>query len=180
MKRCSACLAEKESSGFYSCVGQKDGLQSRCIQCCKHSAAAWNRSHKDLRNSRRRKPPREKQTRDQLLAKKREQESARYAANRERIKNRVALWKKTKGRASVRANNALRDASKLKATPRWANLRQIADIYEQARFIAGSHVDHIVPLRHPLVCGLHVEHNLRVIPARENCSKQNRYWPDMP
>lgn len=41
-------------------------------------------------------------------------------------------------------------------------------------------VDHTVPLNHPLVCGLHAHTNLRVISARENRIKSNRYWPDMP
>lgn len=41
-------------------------------------------------------------------------------------------------------------------------------------------VDHVIPLRSKLVCGLHNEFNLRVIPAIENNKKGNRYWPDMP
>lgn len=34
-------------------------------------------------------------------------------------------------------------------------------------------VDHIVPLNHPRVCGLHVAWNLRPMPARTNGAKGN-------
>lgn len=58
----------------------------------------------------------------------------------------------------------------------WAQVRAI---YEQAT--AGiDEVDHIVPLSHPLVCGLNVPWNLRVTPKWYNQSKSNNYWPDCP
>ena len=41
------------------------------------------------------------------------------------------------------------------------------------------HVDHTVPLKSKLVCGLHCEANLRLLPGRENQAKSNRIWPDM-
>ena len=36
-------------------------------------------------------------------------------------------------------------------------------------------VDHIVPLKHPLICGLHNEFNLQVITAEDNRNKSNTY-----
>lgn len=61
----------------------------------------------------------------------------------------------------------------------------IKEIYSLARLrtaLTGVewHVDHLVPLRHPKVSGLHCAANLRVITAQANRKKGNRVWPDMP
>jgi len=41
-------------------------------------------------------------------------------------------------------------------------------------------VDHIVPVNHPYVTGLHCEANLEIITVAKNEHKSNHYWPDMP
>jgi hypothetical protein len=70
------------------------------------------------------------------------------------------------------------------ATPAWATHEKVLEIYEQARKISEltgvqHHVDHVVPLTSKMVCGLHNEFNLRVIPATDNLKKHNRTWPGM-
>ncbi len=70
-------------------------------------------------------------------------------------------------------------ARKLQATPEWVDQKEIQLIYSIAHE-KGLEVDHIVPLRSELVCGLHVQDNLRCIPSDLNKFKLNRYWPDMP
>lgn len=77
-----------------------------------------------------------------------------------------------------------RRAVKKQATPRWADHEKIARLYELAAVLNADgcafEVDHIVPLNSPLVCGLHVENNLQLLPKVGNRSKGNRAWPDMP
>ena len=68
----------------------------------------------------------------------------------------------------------------LKATPSWANDFFIEEIYMLCQLrteLTGikHHVDHIVPLRSKVVCGLDVHNNLRVIPAEDNMKKGNRH-----
>jgi hypothetical protein len=80
----------------------------------------------------------------------------------------------------LNARTAKRHAAKIKRTPMWANHKAIERVYAQAKLaeaVTGfpHHVDHIVPLQGKNVCGLHVEHNLQVLEAGENCSKGNRF-----
>lgn len=122
-----------------------------------------------------------------------------YEANKVKAKLAARVWKlanpekvralgqsyATANPDKLRANDARRKASKLRATPAWANHRYIALWYkvavlEELRTGHKCHVDHIVPLRSKLVCGLHVEHNMQVMLGIDNLSKGNRHWPDMP
>jgi hypothetical protein len=79
-------------------------------------------------------------------------------------------------------NNAKRKVIKT-ATPAWADLKAIKEIYAKAVTISLAtgvmhHVDHVVPLISDRVCGLHTEANLEILSMEENCRKGNRWWPE--
>jgi len=73
--------------------------------------------------------------------------------------------------------------AKLHRTPAWLTeddhwmMEQAYDIAQKRTKLFGFpwHVDHVVPLQGKLVSGLHVPHNMQVIPARDNCSKANNF-----
>jgi 5-methylcytosine-specific restriction endonuclease McrA len=109
---------------------------------------------------------------------------AKYAEMRERENELARQWKKNNPSICA-ALNTKRVAAKRRAIPSWANLAEIERLYEVARALTAStsiehHVDHIVPLVSPIVCGLHCEANLQILHGRENQAKGNRAWPDMP
>jgi hypothetical protein len=74
---------------------------------------------------------------------------------------------------------ARRRAMILKATPPWVDLNAVKMFYTEAAARSEGdmlyEVDHIIPLVHPLVCGLHVPANLQVIPKVENQRKKNKF-----
>lgn len=104
--------------------------------------------------------------------------------NPEKRKANLKKWS-SENPDKCNAQTAKRRATKLNATPAWADPFLIREAYSLARlrtkvFGFKWHVDHIVPLQSKKVCGLHVENNLRVIPAINNRRKSNTSWPDMP
>ena len=95
------------------------------------------------------------------------------------IHNNSKRWRQTNP-GKVCASVVLRSNRIAQATPQWACVKTIERIYELAATISLTtsiphEVDHIIPVTNPLVCGLHVPHNLQVIPATENRRKHNRY-----
>jgi hypothetical protein len=79
-------------------------------------------------------------------------------------------------------DRAARRAAIINATPPWANRNELIKIYKQARLMENEdgikrHVDHIIPLNHPLVCGLHIPCNLQILEAKENLDKSNKFEP---
>lgn len=75
-----------------------------------------------------------------------------------------------------RAIAAARRARKLQAQPGWSELAEIKRLF--ASRPEGFHIDHGIPLQHPLVCGLHVPCNLEAIPNAQNLAKSNHFDPD--
>ena len=192
MKKCSKCGLEKPKSEFYARPERTNGVRSSCKACDVLKAMAFQASHPDKQKAALAKYYRDQKERDK--AKSPEWHAARLAAH----KAKAAKWRKEHPGANAKSvaawyrahpdKTAVYRATKLRAAPAWANQFFIQEAYALARLRTEQktgghdkwHVDHIVPLRSKLVCGLHVENNLEVIPAYRNRSKGNRYWPDMP
>ena len=200
-KTCSACGETKALSEFHRKKHNADGYHGTCKRCAnayyaKHRKenrdrylayeAEWRASHRENVKLAQRKwraantELAKERTRVAALKAYRARPYARWTAmEQQQHRDRVNSWRRANPShgASFRAK---RRAAEKRATPVWANSFFIAEAYRLAAlrtklFGFSWHVDHIVPLQHPLVCGLHVESNLNVIPASENQKKHNRF-----
>ena len=187
MKVCSRCGIEKKFEEFHKKKRAGDGYYSHCAEC--------DNKRKRLSYLRPDVAENKKKYREENAAKNIE------FAKEYREKNKVALREKRRlnvdhkreiDRAysqkfpeKISAKSARRRAYKLQATPNWASKKHIDIFYliakeESERIGEPCHVDHIVPLKSKLVCGLHNEFNLQVLKGKDNLEKHNTWWPDMP
>lgn len=122
-----------------------------------------------------------------------DRKNAWYTANRSAVIQRATTrpaaqlreyrnnWKQN-NLVKIRADTKARRRRHREATPPWLSRRQkteIRQIYQTAitmTKVTGEQyvVDHIVPLRSDIVCGLHVPWNLRIITREENLAKSNK------
>lgn len=163
MKTCCDCAQAKPLEEFYVRRRASDGRQRRCKPCQKIFMASWYADDSE-------------RIRQRTDAWKRDNDDRRRAANERYRRENLA------GGA---ANTLWHKAKKLNAIPPWADRKAIDAFYERAAELTKEtgiphQVDHIVPLESPVVCGLHVQHNLQVLTAAENRAKWHRGWPDMP
>jgi hypothetical protein len=167
-KLCAKCGCSKPHSEFGANGARKDGVQTYCRTCTKQymAAKAYDKvrwvEHKGAESERNKKY---RMSRADTL---KPVDRARSLLNR----------KLNPGR--VRAHNIARKHGEKRATPVWADMGAINAIYAEAKSLEAKdgirrHVDHEIPLKHKLVCGLHVQSNLRVLTAAENMSKHNRF-----
>lgn len=184
---CKAC--EKEKQNQYR--------QQNCTDI-KARMYAWRESNKDVLTAKRNAQRAElnQKSRDAYYADvEKSRARARTNTAKYREKNRDA--ERVRNRERMRANykkyyesgkhrwteqRARRRAQEKKIL--WSDAAAIKNIYAAAQKMRESgikcHVDHIVPLKSNIVCGLHVLENLVIVDAFDNWTKGNRYWPDMP
>lgn len=103
-----------------------------------------------------------------------------YVKNKDTVLKIAAKWAKDNAHKK-RSYRAKRRAAILNATPYWADLNAIKNVYKQADALSKEYndryeVDHIIPLQGKNVSGLHVHWNLQIMHISENRCKGNRLW----
>jgi hypothetical protein len=167
MKVCNLCKCNKPAEDFYKKIGSKDGLFWWCKACHRSQIAA--RYHA-------------KATSEEYRAAEKERLKKWRLDNSDKVKSAHIKYA-TNNKPKLNAKAKKYVMAREKRTPCWL---QEDDFWlmEQAYELASLRtrlfgfrwdVDHIVPLHGKLVSGLHVPHNLQVLPAKSNRDKSNKF-----
>jgi hypothetical protein len=160
-KRCNKCAEDKPLAMYYKHSGGSMGVRGQCIDC-------YNLKSFELR----------KEKGPEIASKKAKQYLDKYPEARQRARQRTQEWRKN-NLAYDAFRRSMRAKAIKQATPQWADIESIKIVYKKAQEY-GFHVDHIVPIKSKLVCGLNVHANMQLLDGEINSSKGNRWWPDMP
>lgn len=111
-----------------------------------------------------------------------------YSLNREKVNEQIRNWQRENkekhreycrsweknNRGKLREKSIRRYIRKIQGCPDIQEVRdEVRKIYDNCP--DGMHVDHIIPINSPLVCGLHVSWNLQYLTPEENARKGNRF-----
>ena len=207
-KRCAKCFEIRSSEEFYLDSAAKGGQRPVCKQCDKSASSAWRKLNPEKAAATSAKWWAANPEKHRVYAakwrklnpQKNRDTKARWAKNNpDKVKASAARFSKSNHgkyaaywanwakahRPQLNAKDSKRRAAELNATPNWANSADIKKFYDDAKRLTARtgiphEVDHVVPLKNMIVCGLHVSHNLQTVTRFANRSKCNRRWPDMP
>jgi hypothetical protein len=157
-RQCAVCKLIEDKSSFYN------SINNLCIGCSKKETLKYRDKNRDkLAEIARQYRVDNKDTLDTYY------HSDRYLSMKKEYRDTH--------RDIIKAGNAKRRAVEIQATRKYEYGDQeeldIINFYKNCP--EGFHVDHIVPLQHSLVCGLHTISNLQYLTAKENLSKGNKF-----
>lgn len=187
MKICKKCKIEKSTSDFYKAKSNKDGLNSLCKKCYYKKNKKYVQENREKVNKSKREWKSKNKESTKLSFKKwyeknTKDENGYYSVKKEEIKERRKIASSKyikKNREKLTAKEAMRRASKIQATPEWCECEKIEILYKKCKELSKLtglkyHVDHIIPLNHSKVCGLHVWENLQILEESLNFKKNNK------
>ena len=152
-KVCSTCAKSQPISNYHKKSVAPDGHTNVCKSCCKVYNKKW---------------------RSENRGKLRLDKARDYKENSDRYKERASKWKQ-ENRPRATELNARRRAGRASATTNHSEVRGMYTLAQKLSEFTGSdlQVDHIEPLVHNEVCGLHAGVNLQLLDTKENARKGN-------
>jgi len=196
IKTCKYCGVEKTLEMFQKHSRSANGRTNKCRECASaYTAARYKANRVHIRAQTNQRYKENKITsREKIYAWRnanmgkhkaacKKWRSANLASHNAYERERYATSEQMKVQGAEKCRRY--QVNKKQATPKWADITGIRLLYKKARELSRAtgvlwHVDHVVPITSPLVCGLHVHANMQLLVGSENIRKLNRAWPDMP
>jgi hypothetical protein len=144
-----------------------------CVICARDNQSRWDRKNPDKLQQYTAKY-------DSQNREARREAAREYRKNNPESANDATQRYRKRNPGLINAHCSARRAAQLQAAPTWVDRQKLKDLYTKAREVSAEtgiphQVDHIIPLKHDFVCGLHVPCNLQIIPAADNQRKKNTY-----